>query len=117
MATSKDNSTSKKPTWKTKRASDTQCEKWKKEYETEHVHEIEIEEFQKRCYMRQPKRSDISQAAIVGAQDPLAFNLSILESCWITGDEDIKTHDGYFMSVSGLIGRIVGVSQATLKKR
>lgn len=100
----------------TKKATPAQIDKWKKEFNTPTIHHLQIPEFGKRCYLRQPKREDISQAAVMGAQDPLAFNLHILTQCWISGDDEIKENDGYFMSVSGLLTQIIGVSQATLEK-
>lgn len=85
---------------------------WKKEHEA--IFEIIVED--KRCFLRSPDRKIMSQASIVGAQNPMAFNEYILEKCWLAGDEEIKTVDSYFMGASGQLSEVLNLKEASIKK-
>lgn len=68
------------------------------------------------CYLRTPKRRDISAASVAGKVDPLKFNETMLRQCWLGGDEEIRTNDRLFLAVSGKIADIVEVGEAELEK-
>ncbi len=68
------------------------------------------------CYLRTPKRRDLSAASVAGKVDPLKFNETILRQCWLGGDEAIRTDDRMFLSVSGKIPDILEVAEAELEK-
>ena len=42
---------------------------------------------------------------------------AVLESCWIQGDEDIKSDDEYFIPACGKINKIIEGKKAALVKR
>ena len=67
-------------------------------------------------YLRKPKRQELSYATKVGSSNPLGFNESIINACWLAGDEAIKTDDALFMGVSGQIAEIIEVAEASIKK-
>ncbi len=90
-----------------------QIKKWKGLYRD--VYKITTDSG-KVAYLRRPTRSDLSFAASAGAQDPLKFNESILDSCWLAGDEEIKTNDGLFMGVSAQINNLIEIENSTLEK-
>ena len=68
------------------------------------------------CYLRTPKRKDLSAASVAGKVDPLKFNEVILRQCWLGGDEAIRTDDRLFLAVSGKIPDIIEIGEAELVK-
>jgi len=77
---------------------------------------ISAEGVEHKCYLRKPRRQELSYATKVATNNPLGFNESILKACWLSGSEDIKTVDYLFMGVSGQIAEIVEVADASIKK-
>lgn len=94
------------------KATQEQIQEWKAKYGV--VFEISVED--KVCYLHKPSRKTMGYAAMASKDNPLRFNEVILNDCWIAGDEDLRTDDELFMSVSGRIGEIVEIKQAELKK-
>ena len=70
----------------------------------------------KEAIIRKPNRKDLSHATAVGGNDPFAFNETLLNDCWLTGDEEIKTNDDYFLAVSGQLDKIIEIKEAEIKK-
>ena len=85
---------------------------WKKKYGA--VYEIAVDG--KKCYLRKPDRKTLSYASAVGTNDPLKFSEIMLNGCWLGGDEEIKTNDDLFLSVSGKLGELIETKEAELKK-
>ena len=46
----------------------------------------------------------------------MKYNEIILANCWVAGDEEIKTDDAYFLGVSGVLGDLIDIKKANLKK-
>ena len=78
------------------------------------VFEIEVED--KVCYLKKPNRKALSLAATAGQRDPMKYNEIILANSWVAGDEEIKTDDAYFLGVSGVLGDLIDIKKANLKK-
>lgn len=85
---------------------------WKKEHGD--VFQLSVDD--KVCYLKTPDRKALSYAAAAGASDPLKFNEIILKSCWLGGDEEIKTNDTLFMSVAAKIPELIQIKEAKLVK-
>ena len=68
------------------------------------------------CLLRKPTRKELSYASMAGQNDPIKFSELILNSCWLAGDEQIKTDDELFLGSSQLIGELVKVKSAELEK-
>lgn len=92
--------------------SQEQIQEWKAKYGDV----FKITSGDKVCFLRAPKRKELSYASLAGKDDPLAFNEVILKSCWLGGDEEIKTNDAYFMGASAVLGDIIQVKTAELEK-
>ncbi len=92
--------------------SEEQIKAWKQKYDG--VFELKVED--KVCYVKSPDRKTLSYATVAGQKDPLKFNEVLLENCWLDGDEEIKTNDSLFMSVSGQLAEIIELKEATIKK-
>lgn len=98
-------------------ASPEQIAEWKKQHGEVFFLKTEDGEGKPRiCYLRTPKRRDLSAASVAGKVDPLKFNETILRQCWLGGDEAIRTDDRMFLSVSGKIPDILEVAEAELGK-
>jgi len=70
----------------------------------------------KECLLRKPKITELSSIFSRLEKDPLSANEYMLDQCWISGDEEIKTNDDYFLSLSPMLEKILNVRSATLKK-
>lgn len=68
------------------------------------------------CLLRKPNRKELGYASVAGKENPLKFNEVILNSCWLDGDEEIKTNDTLFLSASAKIADIIEVKEAELEK-
>ncbi|MDR2652186.1 MAG: hypothetical protein LBC68_07725 [Prevotellaceae bacterium] len=75
---------------------------------------IKVED--KCCYLKKPSRKTLGYASMAGKENPLKFNEILLNDCWIAGDEEIKTNDDLFLSVSSRIGEIIEMKETELVK-
>lgn len=89
-----------------------QIDAWKKQYGD--IFKISVDD--KVCYLKKPSRKSLSYAAVAGQTDPLMYNEIILKDCWLGGDEEIKTDDGLFLSVSAKLNALIEVKEAELVK-
>ena len=85
---------------------------WKKKYGR--VFSIEVDG--KTAYLRKPDRKTLSFATTAGQTNPMKFNEALLNGCWLGGDEEIKTDDDLFLSVSGKLADLIQVKEAELKE-
>ena len=79
-----------------------------------HIFLIEVEEYA--VVLKRPGRKELSLASTVSNNDPMKFNESILGSCWVEGDEEIKTDDRLFLGAAGQLANIIEAAEATVKK-
>ena len=103
-----------------------EIEALKKKYGTIHLISIDVsdkEEGEERtekdykcAYLKTPSRKVLKMANAVAAKDPLGFAEIILNNCWVGGDEEIKTEDPLFLAASGMMGELIEVKEATIKK-
>jgi hypothetical protein len=70
----------------------------------------------KSCYLKKPSRKALGYAMMAGKENPMNFNEILLNDCWIAGDEEIRTNDDLFLSVSSKIAEIIEVKEAELEK-
>jgi hypothetical protein len=75
---------------------------------------IKVED--KYCYLKKPSRKALGYASMAGKESPLKFNEVLLNDCWLAGDEEIKTNDTLFLSVSSRIGEIIELKETELVK-
>ena len=89
-----------------------QIKEWKAKYGD--VFMVEVEG--KKGYLRKPDRKTLSFAFSKGQSDPLAMSEVILTNCWLAGDEELRTDDGYFLAINTQIDRLVEIKTAEIKK-
>lgn len=70
----------------------------------------------KTAYLKTPDRKTLSYAMTFAQTDPLKFAESILNNCWIDGDEEIRTNDILFLSVASQLNNLVELKEAELVK-
>lgn len=93
-------------------ATPAQIEAWKKLHGK--VFMIEVEG--KKCYLKKPDRKTLSAANAVGANDPYLHNEIVLNSCWLGGDEEIKTDFDLFLAAQNELHKMINVKTAELKE-
>jgi len=91
-------------------ATDEQIKAWKEKHGK--VYFIKVEG--SIGYLKKPSRKALSYASVAGQKDPLKFNEVLLNDCWLSGDEDIKTDDTKFLSVSQKLSELVEIVDAEL---
>jgi len=94
------------------KATKEQIAAWKKKHGE--VFLVTVED--KTAYLHKPDRKTIAYAMSKVQDDPLSFSEIILQNCWLTGDEELKTNDDYFLAVSAQLDKLVEVKQAEIKK-
>lgn len=93
-----------------------QIKAWKEKWGENNVFVATVDD--KCCVLHKPRRQDYSYAMVAsnGGKDPVKLQEALLNGCWIDGDNEIKTEDSYFFSVSAQIEGMSEVKQAELKK-
>ena len=93
-------------------ATDKQITTWKKEHGE--IFRIVVED--KACYLKKPSRKALGYAAVAAKDNPMKYTEVLLDDCWLGGDEEIKTNDDLFLSVSPKIVELNDVKTAELVK-
>jgi hypothetical protein len=95
------------------KVSQSQIDEWKKKFGT--IYELESEGHF--GYVRSPGRNELSYATTASkGNDPMQFNEAILNSCWLGGDEILKTSERHFLGVCSVLEQIIESTKATIKK-
>lgn len=89
-----------------------QIEAWKKL----HGDVFLIEVGGKKAYIKKPGRKELAAATTAGKKDPFKFNDSILNNCWLAGDQEIKTHDELYLGACNVLDEVIEFKQAEVKK-
>lgn len=89
-----------------------QIAEWKAKFGT--VNKLSVDG--KSCYLKNPTRKALGYASMAGKDNPMKFNEVILNECWLGGDEEIRTDDTLFLSVSGKIAELIEIKEASLEK-
>ena len=89
-----------------------QIESWKKKHGD--VFEVKVDG--RTAYLKKPDRKVLGAASVLGKDDPMKYNETLLENCWLGGDEEIKTDDSLFLGVSSVLAEIIEIKKAEIKK-
>lgn len=89
-----------------------QIQEWKQKHGK--VYKIRVDD--KVCYLKRPSRKTLSYASVAGKDDPIKFNEVVLRDCWLCGDEEIKTDDVLFMSISPKLADIIEIKETELEE-
>jgi hypothetical protein len=68
------------------------------------------------CYLKRPSRNIVSAASTLGQTNPIKYAETLLENCWLDGDESIKTDDTKFLSVAGKLDALMQLTDVTVKE-
>ncbi len=89
-----------------------QIESWKKKHGD--VFEVNVDG--KTAYLKKPDRKVLGAASVLGKDDPMKYNETLLENSWLGGDEEIMTDDSLFLGVSSVLAEIIEIKKAEIKK-
>ncbi len=91
---------------------DAQIAAWKKEHGKVFV----VESEGKKGYLRKPTRKVIGAASVIGGSDGVKMTEVIVNSCWLGGDEELKTNDDYFLGIVAQIDVLTKTAKVELKE-
>lgn len=95
-----------------KKATPAQLKEWKEKHGGGFILEVD----DKVCYLRSPKMHDWKRAMSLLQEDgENALAESLLGSCWLGGDEEIKTNDSYFLSAKKKLVKLFEYPEAVVK--
>lgn len=89
-----------------------QIDAWKAQHT--HVFKITAKDRGLTAYCRSVKRQEMSYISSV--KDPIKFNELLLNTCWLAGDEEIKTDDAIFMGLAPQISKLMHAEEVELEK-
>jgi hypothetical protein len=97
-----------------KQVSDKQIQEWKEKYGGGVI----LDAKDKGCYLRNPSMLDWKRAMSLLEEDgENAMALSLLSSCWLQGDEAIKTDDTYFLPAKKKLVKLFEYPDAKVEKQ
>ena len=67
------------------------------------------------CIMRKPTRHELSYATKMSKINPMAFNDCIVKSCWLDGDDVMRTDDGYYLGICAKLETIIQIKEVEIK--
>ena len=67
-------------------------------------------------YLRKPNRTEVAYYMQQVQSNPIKANESLLKTCWVGGDEDLKNEDSYFYGVGAQITKIINVKTAEISE-
>ena len=89
-----------------------QIQAWKKKHGD--VFQITVED--KTAYLKKPDRNTLASAMAMGKTNPMKTGETILKSCWLGGDDEIKSDDSYFFGALQQIDQLIEIKAAEIKK-
>lgn len=95
--------------------------KTRTDWPKEAMYKITIDGTDKSCYLKKLPRPTLEAVLglVAGRSKPEFVRAGeiILNSCWISGDEEIKTNDDYFLAACFSAYEVIELKTATLEKR
>ena len=67
-------------------------------------------------YLKKPERNILKGVISKVDSDPVTAMEILLNSCWIDGDEEIKTDDDLFFGAMGELQKMISIRSGELKK-
>jgi hypothetical protein len=96
-----------------KQVSNKQLQEWKDKYGGGSILEVE----DKGCYLKPPTMLDWKRAmSLLQEVGENAMALSLLNSCWLGGDDVIKTDDSYFLPAKKKLVKLFEYPDAKVEK-
>lgn len=98
----------------TKEITAQQIEQWKQQHKD--IYQISVDD--KTCYVRKPKRQELSYAMVGsnGGKDIVKMQEILVKSCWLGGDEEMMTDDSMFFALAEKVSELIPKKEAELKK-
>lgn len=95
-------------------ATEQQIQEWKNKHKD--IYQVTLED--KACYVRKPKRQDLSYAMVAsqGGKDAIKMQEALLNNCWLDGDKEFKEEDAFFFAASAKLSELMETKEAEIKK-
>lgn len=95
-------------------ATEQQIQEWKDKHKD--IYLVTLED--KACYLRKPKRQDLSYAlaASQGGKDSVKMQEVMLNNCWLDGDQEFKNDDSFFFAAAAKMTQLIEIKDAEIKK-
>jgi hypothetical protein len=95
--------------------------KWKKEHGNENIRKISLKDNNRKvshvCYFKKPSRNVVGLAINFSqSNNSQKFIETLLENCWLGGDEEVKTNDDLFWSLLSPLNSLVELREAEVLK-
>ena len=94
------------------KVTEEQIKEWERKYGK--IYLLKIED--KTAYLKPPTRQTLSLSMSYEKNDPLKADEVLLQNCWISGDEVIKTDLDLFLAARAALSELVEVKKASLVK-
>lgn len=85
-------------------------------WKTEHGEVTRFSAHGYECWLRKPKRKDLSQALLAQRKDPLDFAESLANNCWLAGDPEMLTNDDAYLSLAGEMDDLYQIGKCDVVK-
>lgn len=89
-----------------------QLASWEKKYGKYHTLQSERGE----VYIKKPDRPTLKLILNKLKSDPLGASETLLNTCWLHGDESLKEDDGFLLGLLNKLDDIIGVVTMEVKK-
>lgn len=76
---------------------------------------IEIPYNDKVAYLKEPGRNDVEYILTEAQSGPLSMVEALLETCWLQGDEELKSDVKFKTSLMGETDKILGITTLKIK--
>jgi hypothetical protein len=96
-------------------ASEEQIKTWKSKYKRVQEFTYVEGEVEYKCYLRNPTLNDIGLATTNSKKNPALFGKTIINSCWLDGDKEIKENDDAILSMSNELDDLIHVGKTVVK--
>jgi hypothetical protein len=67
------------------------------------------------CYLRNPTMNDVGLATTNARKNPANFGKTIITTCWLAGDDEIKENDDALFSISEELDSLIKDGQTVVK--
>jgi hypothetical protein len=95
---------------------DKQIAEWKQKFGKVFQIDVDVKGESKTGFYKKPDRKILGAAMKFGQNDPMKFNETLAQNCWLGGDSAMQTNDDYFLAAATKFGELVQVGEASIKE-
>lgn len=93
-----------------------QIAEWKKKYKrVQEFTYTDSEGVEYKCWLRNPNLKELGLATTNGKKNPLNFSTTIIMSCWLAGDEEIKDNEDALLCIADELESLIKSGSTAVK--